>query len=332
MTQSTKKLLTTVAFAALASTALPSLAQEAPATQEPAAPAASSAPVVVQQAQPAPPVSIAPAPVVQASPTVPTPPATVLKVPELDPPVATAAPAERVATRARAAAATPRATSEPAATTAARAVEPALTPAAPASRAPADELAAAPEAPAATAPTAQQATADQPAEADWSTIGGIAAVGGAAALGIGGLALSRRRRDPLADDAIATNAIVAEPVIQPANAYAEEVATPVAAPAMVTAAPAFARETPAFEGVGRHVAAARVGPTPENPFLTERARMRRARFLDKREEMELARNPMPVEATRPSVAARSSDELQTTYRFGKGKAGGLGSWLRPART
>src|SRR3546814_13127757 len=51
------------------------------------------------------------------------------------------------------------------------------------------------------------------------------------------------------------------------------------------------RSTPAFAtaphgSMGRHEAMALAGPTPDNPFLTLKKRLKRARFYDGRERME----------------------------------------------
>src|SRR3546814_8735478 len=62
-----------------------------------------------------------------------------------------------------------------------------------------------------------------------------------------------------------------------------DLATPARAPAM--------RSTPAFAaaphgGMGRHEAMALAGPTPDNPFLTLKKRLKRARFHDRRERLD----------------------------------------------
>src|SRR3546814_16981288 len=51
------------------------------------------------------------------------------------------------------------------------------------------------------------------------------------------------------------------------------------------------RSTPAFAaaphgGMGRHEAMALAGPTPDNPFLTLKKRLKRARFHDRRERLD----------------------------------------------
>src|SRR3546814_2383644 len=87
------------------------------------------------------------------------------------------------------------------------------------------------------------------------------------------LPITRRRRTPV-EAAVSVDAPLA--------------AAPVAAPE--SAAPAM-RSTPAFAtaphgSMGRHEATALAGPTPDNPFLTLKKRLKRARFYDGRERME----------------------------------------------
>lgn len=326
MTQSTKKLLTTAAFAALASTALPSFAQEAPATPEATAPAVADPAPVVVQAQPAPPVALPQVAAGTPTPVAPAPATTVLKMPELEAPTAPISRAERTATRTPTAAAAVNRRAAPAAPAA---PEPnTMTPTPTSNTIPApEELAPAPSSvsPNATAETVNPATSS--ADTDWATIGGIAAVGGAAALGIGGLALIRRRRD---DDTAEfdTSAVVER---HPLRTGDVERAAMAVEPATVPVQPML-RSAPA--GEGRHVRAAMEGPTAENPFLTERARMRRARFLDKREALARAENPaahsLGVDDRRVASVARDA-QFQTTYRLNKAKPSGFGSWLRPAK-
>lgn len=132
----------------------------------------------------------------------------------------------------------------------------------------------------------------------WELAGGAAAlliVGGA------GLAFARRRRsrEDWAESTVeydhvpvapATTAPAAarepEPVIPAQPAYAlreEQVFTVPVAPVQ--------RSTPAFAAapsgsMGRHEALALVGPTADNPFLTLKKRLKRARFHDRKERHE----------------------------------------------
>ncbi len=102
-------------------------------------------------------------------------------------------------------------------------------------------------------------------------------------LGLGGLAFALRRRR-------SEEALPAEQGYEPAR-RAQPVAQPVAQPAAPVYAAAAAPVTPALVRAptarpaiaGSHVEQAMRGPTPDNPFLTLRKRLARARFLDKRE-------------------------------------------------
>jgi hypothetical protein len=125
---------------------------------------------------------------------------------------------------------------------------------------------------------------------------------GAVAIGgiLGVALLNRRRRDPDAPpfDVIAASKAPPPPVPQPRA----EVPSPAVAPAAVTNAAAPVRQPqmqaqtsvptsigprgtkPRSTAVGRHEAMVDDGPTADNPFLTRRNRLRRARFLDKQEQ------------------------------------------------
>lgn len=266
--------------------------------QETAAPAAEpvAPPVMVPPVAP----TTAPAPV-----AAPAQPAPVIQVPlEIEPapvPVAKATPrtASKTATRAAAA------------RTAAPTAAPAPAAAAPVAVAsteviPTDDAAS----PLPTETLAPVAAAVEPAPAPitetaatnesfpWELAGGAAAlliVGGA------GLAFARRRRSredwaestveydhvPVAP-AVAAPAAAREPepVIPAQPAYAlreEQVFTVPVAPVQ--------RSTPAFAAapsgsMGRHEALALVGPTADNPFLTLKKRLKRARFHDRKERHE----------------------------------------------
>ena len=110
----------------------------------------------------------------------------------------------------------------------------------------------------------------------WEIAGGAAALllaGGAA------FALMRRRR---------TDFIVED------TRY-EDIATAPAPEAnrapVFSAPPAKPRSTPAFAtaphgSMGRHEALAMAGPSEDNPFLTLKKRLKRARFYDRRERMD----------------------------------------------
>lgn len=129
-------------------------------------------------------------------------------------------------------------------------------------------------------------------------IGGAVAIGGI----VGVALLNRRRRDPDAPpfDVIAASsapppparqprAEVPPPAIAPIAAAATHAAAPVRQPQMQaqTNAPSSigpCSTKPRSTAVGRHEAMVEDGPTADNPFLTRRNRLRRARFLDKQEQ------------------------------------------------
>lgn len=265
--------------------------------QETAAPAAEpvAPPVMVPPVAP----TTAPAPVVA-----PAQPAPVIQVPlEIEPapaPVAKATPraAAKAATRPAAAARTaaPAPVAAPPAAVASTEVTPADSAASILSTESVAPVAAMVDpAPAPMPITETTATNDS---FPWELAGGAAAlliVGGA------GLAFARRRRSredwaestveydhvPVAP-AVAAPAAAREPepVIpaQPAHALREQqVFTVPVAPAQ--------RSTPAFAAapsgsMGRHEALALVGPTADNPFLTLKKRLKRARFHDRKERHE----------------------------------------------
>ncbi len=111
--------------------------------------------------------------------------------------------------------------------------------------------------------------------------------GGAAVLLIAGgaaFAFSRRRRS-VVDNApivMAEERLLAPAPIAPAAAIREE--RPVPAPTQPRSTPAFAAAP--HGSMGRHEAMAMAGPTDDNPFLTLKKRLKRARFYDRRERME----------------------------------------------
>lgn len=302
MTQSTLKahVAITALGAALAAFAAPALAQDA---------AVAPPPVVA----PLPPAAITVPPVVHTVP-VPAPAARDAGSVPVDPAAAAQARADdaaRAAKSAPAPKAAVRAPARPAPADKPVAARVAAPPAAPADVTP-PEVAPAPapaplvQAPppvqpaplAAPAPVAAQSSMQQVPVAWWIG-GGVAAAIIALAL----IAFATRRRHPSepvpaamqAEDeahvvpplpraefvpvaAPVVERAPAEPVVQP-----EPVAAREEAPAFIARTPVFA-PTPAG-GTGRHEAAALRGPTPENPFLTRRARLKRARFHDRRERL-----------------------------------------------
>ncbi len=258
-------------------------AQTAPAETTPPAmapePVAPPVVMVPPVAAPAPqttqPPTPAPAPVIRVPLDV-APPATEA-TPKVAEPQAEAAPAPRAERQAKAAPA--ERTREPGAAPASPATEPAEPATATASTLAEDSALTPPLA----TPVAEPADpmVAQPADAGgdafpWEIAGGAAALllaGGAA------FALMRRRRA----DLIVENTRY-EDVI---TASAPEITrTPV-----FTAPPAKPRSTPAFAtaphgSMGRHEALAMAGPSEDNPFLTLKKRLKRARFYDRRERMD----------------------------------------------
>jgi hypothetical protein len=139
-------------------------------------------------------------------------------------------------------------------------------------------------------------------------IAGAGAVGLLALAGAGlALRRRRRRREELEAEeqwvaAEESRSMAAEPVVEPDLATAPAFATAAAAPA---AAPRHdpvdetAPTTALPEGFdlsrfGRHVQAAYRGPTPDNPSLSLKYRLRKATALDQRERTEAETKIEPV--------------------------------------
>lgn len=320
----------TALAAALALTSTPLFAQDlAPAPVEP------SAPVVA-----------APAPAVEPAQPAATAPGAALNIPKIsvdlsDAPATSSAevaapaakpssevPAERSAVAEQpapppvkqapvTAAATPSAASEP---TVAMTEGPA-----PESPLPTPPVAIEPPAPmaAAPAPAAPQAMASTMDET-LPVAGGVLA---ALALAGGAFAVAGRRRR-YRDDYRTVETI--EP---PVAVEAEPAAlrTPISSSAPSYARPAPAAETALPTGFdlsryGPHVQAAYRGPTPDNPSLSLRTRLKRARFYDQRERMEAAGTPSrPVAPQKPAAQPARQPDLVTTRRFNVGNGG-----FRPA--
>ena len=276
-----------------------------PATQTPASPTIQpmSPPVMVPPVA-APPTVAAPttAPAAAQQSAQTSAPAPVIRVPvDIEPQAA--APAPRAAERPEPARA--ERSSAPAPRQAAAEPAPATPAAAPASNQPASsQMVAADDAAPVTAPAVAAAVppvaaapAPQPTERvdatggefPWELAGGAAVLllaGGAA------VAFARRRRTDGVSEDRAPATVVADPVTpMPAVARAE---TPRVDPSMTAPAPmpqpAAMRSTPSFAAaphgsMGRHEAMALVGPTGDNPFLTLKKRLKRARFYDRRDRM-----------------------------------------------
>ncbi|WOF44518.1 hypothetical protein KNJ79_06230 [Sphingopyxis indica] len=274
------------AFLALSAPA--AFAQAAPAQPAPAPASPTiemSPPVIVPPVAPTTTPTV-PAPTVTApAPETPPPATPVLRVPlDIEPapetapaPKAAEAPAPKPAQAGRSAPAQREKGPEPAsATTTTRSVDepaPVNGPAAAAIAEAAPPPAAVPTVPAtgfAAPPSADVANDSFP----WELAGGAAALllaGGAA------FALTRRRR------------VVAE--AEPATAYEAPVTPQPAVHRETPVRASLPRSTPAFTAaphgsMGRHEAMAMAGPSDDNPFLTLKKRLKRARFQDRRERME----------------------------------------------
>lgn len=155
----------------------------------------------------------------------------------------------------------------------------------------------------------------------WAEQNALELGGGALALlglGAGAIAITRRRRrvreDDWYEDQAATDysedEIAAEPLAAEPVAHAEP-APPLHEPEVVAAAPpaeasafAWGNQQPAAQAAdesGRRpgetwVGRAYRGPSPANPSLSLRARLKRAAFFDKREREVAAGTAAPVEA------------------------------------
>lgn len=266
--------------------------------QETTAPVAAPTAPTVMVPPVAPTTAPAPAPVTSAPVVAPAQPDPLIRVPlDIEP---ASAPVAKATPRAA-----PRAAARPAATVRTAVAAPvAAAPVAAASEASAAETTAmtlpeenlAPVAPVVD-PVRTPAADSAPSDSGfpWELAGGAAAlliVGGAA------LAFGRRRktRDEWAETTVEYDdvpvaapvapTVVREPAIapaQPAYALSEEQVVVPSAPAQ--------RSTPAFAAapsgsMGRHEAMALVGPTADNPFLTLKKRLKRARFYDRKERHE----------------------------------------------
>lgn len=155
-------------------------------------------------------------------------------------------------------------------------------------------------------------------------IGGALAIGGIAAAA---LLARRRRRDPEPEPIdifagrnaapptpLAPKPVVARPATAQAAAPAPRpdpvgpLATDYVAPAPASLAPR--RPLAAGTATGYHARQAELGPTPENPFLTRRNRMRRAHFLD----AQAANGHTPAVAANEAPADDWLDAYRKEYR------------------
>jgi hypothetical protein len=139
------------------------------------------------------------------------------------------------------------------------------------------------------APQAQGATSNPPIrlnDTELEIAGGALAL---LALGGGAYAFMRRRRENrmLAEDMAAERVESHEP--EPAW-HAPAAAAPVEASAF-----AWGQHEPADERKMTRVERARIGPTPDNPSLSLKKRLKRAAFFDQRDREMAAGNAVPVD-------------------------------------
>lgn len=135
----------------------------------------------------------------------------------------------------------------------------------------------------------------------------IAGAAGAALLLLGGglFAATRRRRPEEAREDVAFVEAVPRAAVDPESVRPLTPVMPT--PAAMAASPAAAAALPSgfdLSRFGRHTQAAYRGPTPDNPFLSLRRRLKRASFLDARERVASSSPPSaPREAAAAPVAA-----------------------------
>lgn len=315
MSQSTIIRPATAAIAVvLAGSAAPLWAQDATVAPPPVVTTVAPAPA---PAAPAP--AVAPPPVVR---TVAPPAAAEGSRTTVNAEAVAQADAERPAARRAAAPARPAASERVAAAPAAArtapppAAAPVETPAAPVTAAASEPAAPAAAAPATAANQADFAAATAPAETPLeaaNTDGSIplswllGGLGGLIVAGLIAAMLLRRRRETEYQE------IHAHPELA---TTAEPVATPRPVPvATASAAPLASGPVRTADGrlVGRHEALAMQGPSSDNPFLTTKNRLKRARFYDRQERQAgLAQRPaMPFDAKRAIDPVRSEGVVRS---------------------
>ena len=135
----------------------------------------------------------------------------------------------------------------------------------------------------------------------------IAGGAGALILALAGVGMAVRRKRRREDEEFEHNWIDDEELaltdpVQAQASWDPPVRQPVAAAMPAAMEPAEVPESFDTSDFGRHVRAAYQGPTPENPSLSLRRRLKIAGELDRRERLGLA--PKPAVATKPVVAAK----------------------------
>lgn len=137
----------------------------------------------------------------------------------------------------------------------------------------------------------------------------IAGGAGALILALAGAGMAVRRKRRREDEEFEHNWIdndelaLTDPVqAEPEAGWDPPVRQPVVAPMPAAMEPTEVPESFNTSDFGRHVKAAYEGPTPENPSLSLRKRLKITGELDRRERLGLG--PKPAVATKPVVAAK----------------------------
>ena len=172
---------------------------------------------------------------------------------------------------------------------------------------------------------ASDVTPGQPLVAQTTQTDETLPLAGAAGLGIialagAGLAMRRRRRR--ADEVIANEPSIddgsaALPTIDPVTAATRAPATE--RPAFAWAPPAATTPTLlpasiAADSIGHHVRAAYEGPSPNNPSLVLKKRLKRAAFFDLRDRQAAAGEAMPTVASGLPKAVAPTSPMTDRYR------------------
>jgi hypothetical protein len=180
------------------------------------------------------------------------------------------------------------------------------------------------EIPAAAAAPAVQAPAEQPAPIEQAIdMDEALPIVGAAGLGLfalagAGIAMRRRKRrreeDEFEERQMALTDAEAEPVVRPEPAFvrpATPLHDPVPGKTPVTALPAGFD----ISKFGRHVQAAYRGPTPDNPSLSLKNRLRRASFFDQQERRTATEaKAAPAAAQPPAWMAHKPNDAEFLFR------------------
>ncbi|WNO53146.1 hypothetical protein [Stakelama saccharophila] len=184
-------------------------------------------------------------------------------------------------------------------------------------------------APSATGPTPVAENVAVPnANLLWIGLAGLAVV-----IAGGAFLMSRRRRSPESNtidgQAPAYATQPAEAPVPAADPAVGRESAPAMPPRPVAAAATMRRNGEP----GRHERAAERGPTPDNPFLTRRKRIARARFYDRRERLvaEAANRPSDMPWSRERVPSQHAATAEPAETRGATKSTGwTHGGMRPA--